>query len=257
MIKELEKKYNLVKNKSKLIIINIKQKFPLKLGKWNIWLDKENSIASLDSYTEIFREKHHTLLPNFPRKKDLVIIDLGASDGFYTLRAREMAPKSKIISVEPNPSGFSNLKRNLKANKVRNVIPVNKVVTSKNGKISFKVVRGAIEIGGVKIFGDRGWLDKKSIKKISVDSITLETLCKKYKIKDIDLLKMDVEGNELDILKSSKKVLERVRKVIIEYHGKKIKKEVKKFMLKRNFKILLEEKGECGDIYFIKTGMLE
>jgi len=251
-IRELENKIKSIKRKDIFTIINIKQKFPLKLGKWNIWLNRENSLNSLENYLEIFKYKHHTKITNFPSKNNSVVIDLGANEGFYVLKVKEMAPKSKIIAVEPNPSAFKVLKKNVEANKLKNIIIVNKAVTSKNGKINFEIVKGLTEIGAVKVY--KKFRKRNRLKKIVVNSITLDRLCKKYKINKIDLLKIDVEGSELDILKSSKNILSKIDKAIIEYHeAQKTITGVKKIMVKNNFKILfIDRQKYYGDIYFLK-----
>ena len=239
---------NSVKYENKLI--NIRQKFPIKLGRWKLWLNKENIIYSLNIYSEIFREKHHGKMNGFPSKKDSVIVDLGANEGFYVLKAKEIAPNSKIIAVEPNPTAFRVLKKNVKINRLKNVITLNKAVTSKNGKIKFEIVKGRSEVGSVKVYEKY----RKNLKKIKIDSITLENLCRRYKIDKIDFLKIDVEGSEVDILKSSKRVLPRVKKAIIEYHNaQKTINGVKKIMARNNFKLVkVDDQKFYGDLYFIR-----
>jgi FkbM family methyltransferase len=252
-LKELETKLKTVKKRNKFTIISKKQKFPVKLGKWNIWLNEENSIYSLDIYFEIFRERHHDKLSNFPLKNDSTIVDLGANEGFYVLKAKERAPKSKIIAVEPNPIAFKVLKGNIRFNKLKNVVIVNKAVTSRNGKINFEIVKGRTEVGAVKVY--KKFRKKGRLKKISVDSITLENLCRKYKIDKIDLLKIDVEGNEVDILKSSEAILPNVKKAIIEYHrAQRTRKGVIKIMIKNNFRLVkIDNQKYYGDLYFIRN----
>jgi FkbM family methyltransferase len=251
VIQELEKKLKLLKKKDSAII-NVEQKFPLRLGEHNIWLNEDNSITSLKTYTEIFKDKDHNKLPTFPSKNDLIIIDLGANEGFYTLMVKKLAPKSRVIAVEPNPSAFKTLKKNIEANKLENVIAVNKAVSSKNGKIIFEIVKGRTTVGALKVY--RKYRKRYKLEKISVSSVTLEKLCNTYKIDNIDLLKIDIEGSELEILKSSKNVLPRVRKVVIEYHkAQRTMKGIIKLMLEMNFKIaLIDKKKYYGDIYFLK-----
>lgn len=250
---KLEKVLGSIKGKTKVIVIKGYQTYPLKLRCFKIWLNPENEIASLDTYLEIFKEKAHSTLPNFLGRNDKVIIDLGANEGFYTLKIKENSPNAKVIAVEPNPEAFRVLKKNVKSNKLKNVWLVNNAITSKRGKISFEIEKGVTAIGGLKIVGKRSWLDKKRLKRINVNSLTLEELCKKYRIKEIDLLKIDVEGTELEILKSSKNVLKIVKKVVVEYHSEKLRRRIRNFMKKLNFKILFDEKKVCGDIYFVNS----
>ena len=48
--------------------------------------------------------------------------------------------------------------------------------------------------------------------------ITFDDFCKKYKIKSIDLLKIDTEGYEYYILKGAIKNLKKVKIILLEHH---------------------------------------
>jgi len=231
----------------------IKQKFPLRLGKYNIWLNEENPINSLKTYLEIFKEKDHTKLPNFPSKNDSVIIDIGANEGFYTLKIKEILPKSKIIAVEPDPIAFKILRKNVESNKLKNIKITNKAVASKTGKIIFETVKGRTTVSATKVY--EKYRKKYELKKIMVDSITLDDLCKEFNIEKIDLLKIDVEGSEFDVLKGSKNILLNVEKSVVEYHkAQKTEKPVIKLMVKNNFRVaFIDIKKYYGDIYFVKA----
>ena len=52
----------------------------------------------------------------------------------------------------------------------------------------------------------------------NVDVITFDDFCKKYKIKSIDLLKIDTEGYEYYILKGAIKNLKKVKIILLEHH---------------------------------------
>lgn len=259
-IKELEEKYKLIKNKTKHFIIQTDQKFPLKIGKWSIWLNEDNSFESLDIYIELLKECEHTKLSQFPAKNDLYIVDLGANEGYFTLKIKEKVPKSKIICVEPNPSAFETLKKNIKTNNLKDITLINKAVTSKNGKVSFEILAGASTISGLKIKREK-WFDREQIKKIDVDSITLTDLYKKCKLKRIDLLKLDIQGAEMDVLRSSRDVLPNIKKIVVEYHNflnPKLKKNIKNFLKSNGFKLLFSDKNpKWGDLYFINEKFKE
>lgn len=238
-------------NRGGFVVISMRQRFPLDLGRWKIWLNEENSFYSMKTYVAIFKDREHRKVAGFPSKKDTVIFDLGANEGFYTLKAREMAPKAKIIAVEPNPSAFRILKRNIAANGLKDVIALNMAVTSRNGKVGFEVVKGQTSIGGLKVY--KKYRKRGELKRIVVGSVTLNRLCTLHKIDCIDLLKMDVEGSELDVLKGGKGILPNVRKVVLEYHGaQKTEKPAIRLMVKNNFRIAkTDRKKYYGDIYFV------
>jgi FkbM family methyltransferase len=230
--------------------------FPLRLRSFKIWLNDNNVLGSADVFQEIFEEKHHTKLKSFLGKKDKVIVDLGANEGLYVLKMKENSPNAKIIAVEPNPEAFRILKKNVETNNLSDVMLVNSAVSSKNGKVNFEIIKGSTEVGALKLY--EKFENRGEIRKISVTSITLEKLFNMFNLNKIDLLKMDVEGTELEILKSAESILPKIKKVVVEYHGaQKTKKGVIKLMLKRNFKMLLMEKNKFfGDVYFINKSAL-
>lgn len=186
-LKEYEKIAKKLDDQKQLIEFKEKQKFPLKLGKFKFWLNDINVLGSLDTYLEIFKEKHHTKLKSFSGKKDGVMVDLGANEGYYLLKMKENSPDSKIVAAEPSPEAFRILRKNVRENNLKNVFLSKTAVSGKNGKVSFEAVEGVTQIGALKIFEDREWLRKNRdrLKRIKVNSITLEKLLESAKIKKL------------------------------------------------------------------------
>ena len=234
--------------------------FIIKLGDYKICLRKCSAYSSMNMYTDIFKYKLHFLLPEFSGSDAEVVIDAGACEGYYTLKIKKSNPSCTIIAVEPNILAYNQLKRNIKLNKLKNVILVNKALSGKKGKMHFEFTEVVNSVGGVDIrILERKWLREKMIKKKTVDSIILEDLFKRYKIKDIDILKLDIQGKELEVIKSSERLLKKVKKIVVEWHSSIIKNEVKKCLNKFGFDLILENEfgplfGEnryLGDLYFI------
>ena len=57
---------------------------------------------------------------------------------------------------------------------------------------------------------------KDDIVKFQVPSISLKSILKKYKLSKIDLLKLDIQGGEYDVLKSSKDLLKNIDALLVE-----------------------------------------
>jgi len=249
-IQKIEKWHKIAFERGKFL--KSKKLFSVDLGKYKIWFRRCSAYSSIAIYTEIFKEEDHFLILEFFGKDANLVIDLGANEGFYTLKLKQDNPKCKVIAVEPNPLAFEILEKNAKSNKLSDVILVNKAVCRKNGKITFEIVENVSAIGG-KYLGiiNRPWLRKEMVKKIKVNCITLNKLFQDYKIEKVDILKLDVEGMELEILKSSRNLLNKIHKIVVEWHSKKIKDNLKKFLKENGFKLVFEEKRECGDLYFI------
>jgi len=239
------------------------QEFPLRLGSFRFWLNDNSVFGSLDAYLELFKERHHTRLRDFLGTKDKVIVDLGASEGYYTLKMRENSPRARVVAAEPNPEAFRILRKNVKENNLKNVVLSRAVISDRIGEVDFEIVQGMTQIGALKIVEDREWLKRNGIRirKIAARSTTLERLLKSNGIGKVDLLKIDVEGNEMKILESSRRILKDIRKIVVEYHGEETRKQVKGLLKENGFRLLFEESVEsriveevfpspCGDAYF-------
>ena len=87
----------------------------------------------------------------------------------------------------------------------------------------------------------------KDFKILKVKTNTIDNFCKNKKIAKIDILKIDVEGSELEVLKGSKKILNKTHLIQLEiYQNKKnfikIEKKITKFLKRYNFYKIREKK---------------
>ena len=70
--------------------------------------------------------------------EERLILDIGAQSGIFSIYALYRNNNAKIYSFEPDPENFIQLKENIKENKLdKNIYPINKAVSGKNGKISY------------------------------------------------------------------------------------------------------------------------
>ena len=101
------------------------------------------------------------------------ILDLGSNIGYYALIFLKIIDKNNIILVEPSPSNFELLKKNLKLNNYEKVEAKKLAISDTDGKKDFYIS----EMSNLNSFH----IEKKDLhkyKKISVYSSTLETLFK-------------------------------------------------------------------------------
>ena len=87
----------------------------------------------------------------------------------------------------------------------------------------------------------------KDFKILKVKTNTIDNFCKNNKIIKIDILKIDVEGSELEVLKGSKKILNKTHLIQLEiYQNKKnfikIEKKITTLLKKYNFYKIREKK---------------
>ena len=86
----------------------------------------------------------------------------------------------------------------------------------------------------------------KGFKILKVKTNTIDNFCKNKKIAKIDILKIDVEGSELEVLKGSKKILNKTHLIQLEiYQNKKnftkIEKKITTLLKRYNFKKIKEK----------------
>jgi FkbM family methyltransferase len=250
LLNQIKKDYILIRKTKN--VIKDGSIIKLRLGKYLIFLKRNVAPSSIDIYKEIFKNNKHTIPKSFNGKNDFLILDIGANEGFYTLKMKGRNLSTKIIAIEPNPIAFKLLTKNIIKNNLKDVILINKAVTSKNGLINFQIVKEITPICSLKIT-KRIWLDKSRIRTIKVNSITLEHLINQFSIKTIDILKLDAEGCEFDILSKSKPLLNRIKKIVVEYHSNAIKSKLINLLTKSRFKLIYHDKESktCGDLYFI------
>jgi FkbM family methyltransferase len=135
-------------------------------------------------------------------KENWVCFDCGANIGYYTILFAQMASKGWVHSFEPTVT-FDMLVENIKYNKINNVNLVNMAVGSKTGKFT--------EILN-KCWG-------YEVEKCLYNFITIDTYCKKFKIKRIDLIKIDTDGWDFEILMGAKNIINKFHpKVMIEIY---------------------------------------
>ncbi len=227
--------------------------FSLTLGSYRIWLRKCNAFSSMDIYTEIFRGDEHLLVPGFSGEDADLVIDLGANEGFYTLKMKENNPRCRVIAVEPNPLAFEVLEKNVRSNGLTDVILVNKAICDGEGTMPFEIVPHVSAIGSRDLsLEERPWLKPEMIKTIDVECMTLSQLFERYAVEKTDIMKLDVEGMELDILRGGEAALATIRRIVVEHHSDELRDGLKRFLGETGFDLVFEEEQQCGDLYFAR-----
>jgi FkbM family methyltransferase len=144
-------------------------------------------------------------------KAGMVVYDIGANAGFYTLLSSILiGSKGKTYAFEPFPMNLKNINKHIKLNNIKNVEIIPMAVSAKIGKQFFKVGKN----------NSQGMLTKEG--EIEVDTITLDAFVRNGAFPP-DLVKMDIEGAEFDALTGAKEILVKFKPVIfLATHGKEI-----------------------------------
>lgn len=136
------------------------------------------------------------------------VVDLGANVGLTTQFFAQSFPEARYVCVEPNPANAAVLRRNVAWLGARAEV-IEAAVTDYSGQIAFDDNRPSYD-GHIAAAGRTGRM---------VRCCTLDEIVASCGLDRIDLLKIDIEGAEREVLRSSAACLQKVGTIIIELHG--------------------------------------
>jgi FkbM family methyltransferase len=147
-------------------------------------------------------------LNNYLLDKMGVVIDVGANIGNYSKEALEINPYIKVVAFEPHPETFSKLSENL-SSYASSVKLINKGVSSHSGVLELFDYANSGGSGHASLFQDvlTNIHGSDNVVSHSVELTTIDNFINQEEISEIILLKIDTEGNELEILKGAKQSL--------------------------------------------------
>lgn len=134
---------------------------------------------------------------------DAVALDVGANIGPVTLAMSRWAPRGRVYALEPAPSNFAYLLANLAANHAGNVAAERIALYDREGPLDF-AVSDDDPAGSHVPAGDGGATT-------TVEATTLDRFVDERGIARLDLVKMDVEGSEVRVLRGGARTLAALR----------------------------------------------
>ena len=140
-----------------------------------------------------------------------LFMDIGANFGLFTCIVAHNNEKLKVIAIEPNHSVVSRLLNNIRCNALQERVRVlNTAVSKKNQFVTLS--QPAPDNLGTTLTtaGTQGLL--------SILSCPLQWICTENKISVIDLVKIDIEGNEFEILEDFPFEKITIKNIILEFN---------------------------------------
>jgi FkbM family methyltransferase len=171
-------------------------------------LEKRRSITRVD------RISQHTFLRDFVVAQS-VVVDLGANEGeFCTVIARRYG--CRVFAAEPTPHLYEALRN---ASPRVTLFPV--ALGGSDGSATFRFDPGKSKSGSLLAHRvtESVLSNPVSTKCAQVDVWSLKGLFERTGLLSVDLLKVDIEGAELDLFESaSSDCLLRCRQIAVEFH---------------------------------------
>ena len=175
------------------------------------------------------------------------VIDIGAHKGEFLENIISIKNRIKVYSFEPQSKIFKDLKKKFKNKKNINLFNLAISNSNKFKKLNINIKTSTSTFSSynqnsfwkkIKDFLLTGFKNKSIVNSELVLTNSLDSFCKKKKIKNIDLLKIDTEGHEMQVLDGAKKLLKNdIKFVLIEFHLSKIYKDYNSVKIEKILKI--------------------
>jgi FkbM family methyltransferase len=139
------------------------------------------------------------------------IIDCGSNIGMSILYFKVLYPHSRIVAFEPGEETYSCLEENVKNNRLNSVALHKAALSSKEGTIELYYDQDNVSSLRTSTKKERMPKQRRTVEAM---------LLSKYIHEDVDFLKIDIEGSELEVIEelSNAKKLRYVKQMVIEYH---------------------------------------
>ncbi len=142
------------------------------------------------------------------------VIDIGSNIGFHTLNFASLLSSGKVFSIEPTTFAIKKLKKNINLNPIlKKKIIYDQIFLSSSKKNFKKNIYASWPLkNNNKIHPILMGL-KKDAKKSKI--VSLDNYVLRKKINNLNLIKIDVDGNEFDIVNSGKRTIKKFRPIIM------------------------------------------
>lgn len=188
----------------------------------------------------------HSFIGRF-LKPDSLVVDLGANRGeFSEFIAHKYG--CRVLAVEPVPEIFQ-------------LIGDNKLIKKFNYCIAGKKEKRKLYMYSNTC---ANLYQRESAQRfVEVNCITLDKFFKENAIKHVDLLKIDIEGAEIELFESIKKeILDRIDQITVEFHDflwpelKPRVEAIKKKLTRWGYYCIPFSLTNNGDVLFVKKGLI-
>lgn len=179
-----------------------------------------------------------------------VFWDVGANVGLYACAVGKLGRNIRVVAFEPNPIALSRLEANVALNKLKNVQIVNVALWERDGELPFDIVW----TDNVSPHGRVIPLAEPDEEKntVYVQVMRGDSLIRNGIVLPPNVLKVDVEGAEVEVLRGVAEALRTCRVALIEVHPPKggDRGQIEGLLIQAGFR--LEEIGRRGSEIWIK-----
>lgn len=189
--------------------------------------------AEIAALVELYAEQIYERLPDFVSTPNWIVCDVGANVGIFSIH--QALHGARVYAFEPNPACYQRFMRAVGENGLTpRVVAMRCAVGAAPGTGFMRVDNDWTPAGAVVPLTTGDGQAKEVVQITSLDHM-LPCLG----VDHLDLLKVDVEGAEVDVLRGAVQTLEETDRLIVEYHGSELRAAVSAFLDQHRFDTVL------------------
>jgi FkbM family methyltransferase len=195
------------------------------------------------------------------------ILDVGMNLGQTLIEAKSIDPEIEYVGIEPNPSCIFYVEELVRINKFKNcrIVPVGLYFC--DALLTLNLYEDNLTNSGGSIIKDFWSYKNYNVRRsLIVPVLSFETINRSLGISDFQIIKIDVEGAELEVLQTLYGEIQKTKPIIIieilsAYSEKNIlrferQKQIEEFLKKIDYKIIMlfeNNKGKLSHLREIET----
>jgi len=159
-----------------------------------------------------------------------IFLDIGAHIGIHAIRLAQKV--SKVIALEPEPENYSFPYKNILINNLSNKVIVLPIAASDKDSYAYLCVKSS---SGAHTLEDLS----NCVKTIKITTLRVDTLFRILNIKNIDIVKIDVEGHENNVVRGMNKLLSYNPPRVLVIETKRSNSSLREFLAELGYKVVV------------------
>jgi FkbM family methyltransferase len=182
------------------------------------------------------------IVNEFPDREPAVIYDIGANIGVASLFFGARYPQATIYGFEPLPSNYEICSMNYQNLNQARAFPW--ALGSSTGTATFEFE--ANDNRGGRLAASSAVHSESSSQSISVEVFSIADVIREKQLDPPELLKIDVEGAELEVLKGLGNHVTSVKAMHLETHGPGLRAQCLRWLRDNGFSVIGEREEQPG-----------